>query len=84
MPGGSPSAAPHGQLLAKNGLYASMWNRQREAQEARERARARSANDAVAPNRTPPPVDDDRPTTARRGGIMLCKAGRRSPPEPRF
>src|ERR1700716_629436 len=27
----------HQQLLARGGLYASMWNRQREAQEARER-----------------------------------------------
>src|SRR3979411_1578669 len=27
----------HSQLLASGGLYASMWNRQREAQEARER-----------------------------------------------
>ncbi|SFM22905.1 ATP-binding cassette, subfamily B [Bradyrhizobium sp. NFR13] len=49
----------HGQLLAAGGLYASMWNRQREAQEARERL-AQIDDDAVAPNRTPPPVDDDR------------------------
>ena len=27
----------HAQLLASGGLYASMWNRQREAQEAREK-----------------------------------------------
>jgi ATP-binding cassette, subfamily B, heavy metal transporter len=27
----------HSQLLAMNGLYASMWNRQREAEEAREK-----------------------------------------------
>ena len=27
----------HHQLLLKNGLYASMWNRQREAEEAREK-----------------------------------------------
>ncbi|MDR3469340.1 MAG: ABC transporter ATP-binding protein/permease [Xanthobacteraceae bacterium] len=27
----------HSQLLAANGLYASMWNRQREAEEAREK-----------------------------------------------
>ncbi|MGM4918635.1 ATP-binding cassette domain-containing protein [Tardiphaga sp. 813_E8_N1_3] len=49
----------HGQLLAAGGLYASMWNRQREAQEARERL-AQIDDDAVAPNRTPPVVDDDR------------------------
>jgi ATP-binding cassette subfamily B protein len=49
----------HGQLLAAGGLYASMWNRQREAQEARERL-AQIGDDAIAPNRTPQPVDDDR------------------------
>jgi ABC-type transport system involved in Fe-S cluster assembly fused permease/ATPase subunit len=47
----------HGQLLATGGLYASMWNRQREAQEAREKL-ARIADDNEAPNRVPPLVDD--------------------------
>ncbi|MFA6266886.1 MAG: ATP-binding cassette domain-containing protein, partial [Pseudolabrys sp.] len=47
----------HQVLLAKSGLYASMWNRQREAEEARERL-ARAADDEAAPNRNPPPVDD--------------------------
>jgi ATP-binding cassette subfamily B protein len=47
----------HAQLLASAGLYASMWNRQREAQEARERL-ARIADENDAPNRTPPSVDD--------------------------
>jgi len=47
----------HAQLLATGGLYASMWNRQREAQEARERL-ARIADENEAPNREPPPVDD--------------------------
>ena len=47
----------HSQLLASGGLYASMWNRQREAQEARERL-ARIADENEAPNRAPPPVDD--------------------------
>ena len=47
----------HHQLLAKGGLYASMWNRQREAAEAREKL-ARVEDDAVAPNRNPPPVAD--------------------------
>jgi ATP-binding cassette subfamily B protein len=47
----------HAQLLASSGLYASMWNRQREAQEARERL-ARIADENEAPNRAPPPVDD--------------------------
>src|ERR1700676_1222053 len=47
----------HSQLLASGGLYASMWNRQREAQEAREKL-ARMADENEAPNREPPPVDD--------------------------
>jgi ATP-binding cassette subfamily B protein len=47
----------HHQLLLKNGLYASMWNRQREAEEAREKL-ARVEEAKAAPNRNPPPVDD--------------------------
>ena len=47
----------HSALLAKKGLYESMWNRQREAEEAREKL-ARASEDDVAPNRNPPPVDD--------------------------
>jgi ATP-binding cassette, subfamily B, heavy metal transporter len=47
----------HSQLLASGGLYASMWNKQREAQEARERL-ALIADEDEAPNREPPPVDD--------------------------
>src|SRR3984885_10345355 len=47
----------HSQLLASGGLYASMWNRQREAQEARERL-ALIADENETPNREPPPVDD--------------------------
>jgi ATP-binding cassette subfamily B protein len=46
----------HSQLLASGGLYASMWNRQREAQEARERL-ALMADENQAPNRAPPPVN---------------------------
>jgi ATP-binding cassette subfamily B protein len=45
------------------GLYASMWNRQREAQEAREKL-ARIADDSDAPNRAPPPADDTLATSA--------------------
>ena len=48
----------HGQLLATGGLYASMWNRQREAQEAREKLALIADDDNEAPNRMPPPVDD--------------------------
>jgi ATP-binding cassette subfamily B protein len=47
----------HFALLAANGLYASMWNRQREAEEAREKL-ARVAEVDVAPNRNPPPIED--------------------------
>ena len=47
----------HGELLDKGGLYASMWNRQREAEEARERL-ALVDEDNDAPNRVPPAADD--------------------------
>jgi ATP-binding cassette, subfamily B, heavy metal transporter len=47
----------HYALLAKDGLYASMWNRQREAEEAREKL-ARADEAVTAPNRNPPPVED--------------------------
>ena len=47
----------HFALLAQKGLYESMWNRQREAEEAREKL-ARAAEDEGAPNRNPPPVED--------------------------
>ncbi len=53
----------HAQLLASGGLYASMWNRQREAEAARERL-AQIDDDNDAPNRTPPPVDDPIATAA--------------------
>ncbi|HEY0236174.1 MAG TPA: ATP-binding cassette domain-containing protein, partial [Afipia sp.] len=43
----------HAQLLAADGLYASMWNRQREAQEAREKL-ALMADEDATPNRNPP------------------------------
>ena len=57
----------HHQLLAKGGLYASMWNRQREAAQAREKL-ALIDDEPVAPNRNPPtvaevlaePADDER------------------------
>lgn len=47
----------HPELLATGGLYASMWNRQREAEAARERlAQVDDSNEA--PNRLPPAVDE--------------------------
>jgi ATP-binding cassette, subfamily B, heavy metal transporter len=53
----------HHSLLAKGGLYASMWNRQREAEAAREKL-AMVDDGPVAPNRHPPVIEDiplDRP-----------------------
>jgi ATP-binding cassette subfamily B protein len=43
----------HRELIAHGGLYASMWNRQREAQLARD-ILAEVGDDGVAPNRNPP------------------------------
>jgi ATP-binding cassette subfamily B protein len=40
-----------------------MWNRQREAEAAREKL-AQVEDDATAPNRNPPPVADDLPAVA--------------------
>jgi len=50
----------HAQLLARGGLYASMWNRQREAEAAREKL-AEVGDDDVAPNRNPPVEADAAP-----------------------
>jgi ATP-binding cassette subfamily B protein len=50
----------HQALLAQDGLYAGMWNRQREAEAAREKlALTGEAGDTGAPNRNPPPVEDE-------------------------
>jgi len=45
----------HQRLLADGGLYASMWNRQREAEAARERL---ALVGEVASNRNPPQIGD--------------------------
>jgi ATP-binding cassette, subfamily B, heavy metal transporter len=50
----------HPRLLALGGLYASMWNRQREAEEAREKL-AMVDDDNETPNREPPAVDEAEP-----------------------
>jgi ATP-binding cassette subfamily B protein len=47
----------HQALLAKGGLYASMWNRQREAEAAREKL-AEIGDEVIAPNRNPPSVEE--------------------------
>jgi ATP-binding cassette subfamily B protein len=53
----------HARLLALGGLYASMWNRQREAEAAREKL-AQMADSSAMPNREPPPVEDALTTPA--------------------
>jgi ATP-binding cassette, subfamily B, heavy metal transporter len=62
----------HARLLAADGLYASMWNRQREAEAAREKL-AQIDDDNEAPNRAPPPVDDDPPKGPAPGKSPLSK-----------
>ncbi len=55
---------PHHFLLARGGLYASMWNRQREAEAAREKLALVDDEPAAAPNRDPPVIEEltpDRP-----------------------
>ncbi len=47
----------HYELLGASGLYASMWNRQREADAAREKL-ALMGEDPAAPNRNPPEIED--------------------------
>ncbi len=49
----------HQRLLADGGLYASMWNRQREAEAARERL-ALVGEAEVASNRNPPQIGEIR------------------------
>jgi ATP-binding cassette, subfamily B, heavy metal transporter len=58
--GGIAERGTHPRLLAQGGLYASMWNRQREAEEAREKLAMVNDGDE-APNREPPPVDEPEP-----------------------
>ncbi len=48
----------HGELLAHGGLYASMWNRQREAQMARE-ILAEVGDDTAVPDHIAPPAGSD-------------------------
>ena len=48
----------HRELIARGGLYASMWNRQREAQLARD-ILAEVGDDSAAPNRNPPQLPEE-------------------------
>ena len=50
----------HAQLLRSGGLYASMWNRQREAEAAREKL-AEVEDQVAAPNRNPPVIEMEEP-----------------------
>ncbi len=50
----------HAGLLARGGLYAGLWNRQREAEAAREKL-ALVGDSPKAPNRDPPRTDDAPP-----------------------
>src|SRR5712672_534899 len=63
----------HAQLLASGGLYASMWNRQREAEAAREKL-AQIGEDNIAPNREPPLVDDELVTPAAADELVTPAA----------
>ena len=49
----------HHQLLTQGGLYASMWNRQREAEMAREILHETGEDEPLAPNRNPPEAESD-------------------------
>ncbi len=49
----------HEQLLAHGGLYASMWNRQREAQMAREILEETGEDEPIAPDRHPSGVEEE-------------------------
>ena len=55
----------HQRLLADGGLYASMWNRQREAEAARERLAL--VGEGVASNRNPPQIGDIKSGEMRPG-----------------
>jgi len=48
----------HGELLARGGLYASMWNRQREAEAARERLAEMGEDAEEAVSRALPPAEE--------------------------
>ncbi len=63
----------HNALLAMGGLYASMWNRQREAAEAREKLE-QVEDDDIAPNRNPPPVADPILDTPARAPVPTATA----------
>jgi ABC-type transport system involved in Fe-S cluster assembly fused permease/ATPase subunit len=67
----------HHQLLLAGGLYARMWNRQREAEEAREKL-ARTGEDTTARDRSPESADDLLPAEAAHAR----RQNRRPPDDP--
>ena len=70
----------HQQLLARGGLYASMWNRQREAEAAREKlALIEEESLPAAPNRNPPSAPrTTRPPACRRCGRQRSRCAMRA------
>src|SRR5262252_5409645 len=58
----------HQRLLADGGLYASMWNRQREAEAARERL-ALVGEGELASGRNPPEITETRVDETPAGGL---------------
>jgi ATP-binding cassette, subfamily B, heavy metal transporter len=63
----------HHQLLGKGGLYASMWNRQREAEAAREKL-AQVEDEPAAPNRNPPTVESGEPAAEIPADVPIERA----------
>jgi ATP-binding cassette subfamily B protein len=63
----------HQALLAKRGLYASMWNRQREAEAAREKL-AEIGDEVIAPNRNPPTVEEVAVEDVAVGDVAVPRA----------
>ena len=57
----------HRRAAVAGGLYASMWNRQREAEMARD-ILAEVEAEKVAPNRNPPEVEELLPAAADAAG----------------
>jgi ABC-type transport system involved in cytochrome bd biosynthesis fused ATPase/permease subunit len=49
----------HLELLGKGALYASLWARQREADEARERLAKAAGEDALPPSRAAERLEDE-------------------------
>jgi ATP-binding cassette subfamily B protein len=64
----------HYQLLAHNGLYASMWNRQREAEEAREKLAMAGEDLSSPPARESAEAEDALPERERAAKVESATA----------